>query len=139
MKIEENQISGILKAMTVSVFASLPSAWPEYLEPCGGQGVLIARISQNCNDQFNDTDVVARAIVFMPGDEIEDSHLRRLTIRNQDLDIDPKYVEGALSNFRYLDYWDNEREPATSRVSRYHQCAQAILELSAIDLWNPLR
>lgn len=139
MKIKANQIDNILRSMTVSVFASLPSAWPEFLRCCGGQGIFVSRIAQNANHLTNDHDVIVRALVFMPDDEIEESHLRRFTIRHKDLDLDPKYVEGAVSRWRYLDYWERHREPAITRVAQYHACARALLEVPQVDLWQLFR
>lgn len=139
MNVNKDKINNVLKSMTVSVFAAFPTVWPEDTQPCGGKGVLIARVDPICNHQFDDTDVVARVIVYMPADEMSESHLCRLTIRNSDLDLPKDYVKGAVSRFRHRDYLDSERDPATERLAQYQQCAEELLALPVINLHDPLR
>lgn len=95
-----------LKTLTLERFARLPSAWPENLSGicgwAGGAGILIARIHPNCNRPVGDENVVARALVYTPADQIESTtslrfqikepsdqiesyELRRLTIRTTNL------------------------------------------------------
>lgn len=139
MNINENEINGLLKSMTVSVLAALPSIWPEDTQPCGGNGILVAQVDPICNHELNDFDVVARAIVYMPADEVSESRLCRLTIRNSDLDLPKDYVKEAASRFRHRDCLDDERDPATARLADYHKCAQAVLPLPVINLHDPFR
>ncbi|WP_156525920.1 hypothetical protein [Mycobacterium adipatum] len=133
------EINGLVKSMTVSVFASLSPVWPEDIKECGGHGVLIARVDPICNHALNDVDVVARALVYMPSDEISESRLCRLTIRNSDLDLPKHYVKNAASRFRPRDYIEDERDSATVRLADYQRCAQALLPLPVINLHAPFR
>lgn len=141
VELEAHQIDNVVKAMTPSIFAALNPAFAEYMwgtEDVWGGMLPIARIHPNCNRPRGDEDVMARALVYMPTDHIEESHLRRLTIRRRDLDMDENYVRESLSIFRSRD-WDSERDPATARVADYQRCLQAVSRLPMIDLHDPLR
>ena len=127
------KFDGLIKSMTVSVFASLPTAWPEYVTGYGGRGTLLARVHQNSWRRLADgtieADVIERALVFMPDDEIEPSHLRRLTIR---------YVNTEL-NYDYLKMFPEMQDHAVENVERYRRCAEQIRGLPVIDFWDLLK
>ncbi|ALI26936.1 hypothetical protein XA26_31010 [Mycolicibacterium fortuitum] len=110
--------------MTVSVFASLPTAWPEYLSCRGGRGFLLAQIHPSAKRAGGEDDVLARALVFMPHDEIEDAHLRRLTIRYADTELD----------YEYLKSFPEQQSYAVARVEQFRRCLDDCKTLPVLDL-----
>lgn len=135
------EIENLKNSMTVSVFASLPTAWPEYILHAGGKVLL--RVSINCNKQLPDgsfeQDVVARAVVFMRNDEIEQpfgmTGLRRLTIRERNLELHPEDIKEYLSGEAepyMLPLWREVR-------NNYWRCLDDIMALEPVDLHDPLR
>lgn len=145
MKIERKYLQPILRTMTVSVFASLPTAWPEYLQECGGDGIVVAKINPNANHLFNDDDVIARGLIFMPDDDAEESHLRRLTIREKDLDIDSDYVAKAINRLSSEDAfntWLADRDVVSDRIHATYTALAALVAAPVVDLndmWRALR
>lgn len=137
----QREIENLIGSMTVSVFASLPTAWPEYVI-YGGK--LIARISPNCNRPGGDDDgVLARVLVYMPDDDDEIDRaglhglhgLRRLTIREKNLELNPQdisdYLAGSADR-HMLPHWQEVRE-------NYWRCLHEILTMPVVDLSNPWR
>lgn len=135
-----HEIENFKKSMTVSVFAALPTAWPEYVI-YGGK--LIARIHPNCNHRFDngqiEHDVVARALVYMPNDEIEQPYgmtgLRRLTVRESNLEFNPQDIEEYLAgtaDAHMLPRWQEIR-------NNYWRCLEELLAFPLTDLSDPLR
>ena len=124
------KFDGLIRSMTTSVFASLPTAWPEYLTGFGGRGTLLAQVHQNSWRRLSDgtieSDVIARALVFMPQDEISPDHLARLTIR---------YVNTEL-NYDYLKMFPEMQNHAAERAYGYQMCAEQIKALPVIDFWE---
>lgn len=126
MRVELSKLDNIIKSMTVSVFASLPSAWPEYMH---NGGILIARVDPICDAAGGENDVITRALVFMPEDDFEPSHLRRLTIRYRDTE---------------LDYADMVHSPEMQdfyvwRVENYRDCLEKIKTLPVVNLHELFR
>ncbi|BBX35750.1 hypothetical protein [Mycolicibacterium mageritense] len=124
------KFDGLIKSMTTSVFASLPTAWPEYLTGYGGRGTLLARVHENSYRRLSDgtmeQDVIERALVYMPDDEIQPAHLRRLTIRYNNTELD----------YDYLKLFPEMQEHAVSRVEQYRRCVEQIKTLPVIDFWE---
>lgn len=142
MRIEPTQVNDILKTMTVSICASLQPAWPEYLKGCGGHGLVVAQIDPNANHLLDDADVVARGLVYMPSDTVEESHLRRLTIRDKDLDMHSDYVTKALNRLLSEDAfnsWLVDRDVTSNRIHATHTALTALLDAPVVDLHDPFR
>jgi len=129
-KMQVTEFDGLIKSMTVSVFAWLPTAWPEYVAGHGGRGTLLAKVHENSFRRLADgsiePDVIARALVYMPKDEVEPAHLRRLTIRYSDTEM----------NYEYLKTFPEMQEFSRQRIERARWCVEAIQTLPVIDFWE---
>lgn len=123
--------------MTLSVFASLPTAWPENLTHFGGFGTLLAQVHKNSYRRLADgvtiePDVIARALVCMPpeqidrGGTIEPDHLRRLTIRYNNTEL----------NYDYLRDFPEMQSYSVAQVENYRECIGHIGRLPVIDFWD---
>lgn len=127
------RFDGTIKSMTPSVFAALPTAWPEYVSGCGGRGTLLAQVHKNSFRRLSDgsieNDVIARALVFMPDDEVEPSHLRRLTIRYADTEL----------KYDYLKMFPEMQSFDVARVELYRRCVEQIKTLPVVDFWELCR
>ncbi len=133
------KFDGVIRSMTVSVFASLPTVWPEYLDGHGGHGTLLARVHVNCNRRFEDgtteRDVIARGLVYMPEETIFNNnqslpaHLSRLTIRYTDTEL----------NYDYLKSFPDMQSFAVHRVEQYRRCVEQLKVLPVIDFWDLCR
>lgn len=153
-----SKFDGLIKSMTVSVFASLPSAWPEYL---WSGATLIARVHDNCLKNSGqpdvETDVIARVLVEVPeekipadqavrmkkhGDRLKQigahdsdeivvlpAHLARLTIRYCNTEFD----------YRDLKFFPEEQSYRVSRIEEYLRCLEMIKPLPVLDLHDPFK
>lgn len=122
-----DSFNNIIKVMTPSIFVWIPPAWVEYLAGHGGNGILAAQVHRNSYRRLSDgtiePDVIARALVFMPADERQPDHLRRLTIRYSDTEL----------NYEYLKLFPEMQNYVVSRVESYRRCAAYIKTLPMID------
>lgn len=122
----QSKFDGLIKSMTVSVFASLPTAWPEYL---WGGGKLIAKIHDNCLKAGGEPDVIARVLVEVPGNEVEETHLARLTIRYRNTELD----------YSMLKDFPEDQSLLVSRIEDYRACLEMIAPLPVVDLHDPFK
>lgn len=112
------------RTLTLQEFASLPPAWPEYIQgTCAfngdGTGILIAHVHPICNRPEGDEDVLARALVFVS--DSQGANLHRLTIRKSNMVLPDTYSE-------------NVKEFEVERVRAYNQCLDAIGNLPVLQL-----
>lgn len=138
MKIEQ-KLGNVLATMTPSVFASLP---PIHADDAMSRRIL-ARVDPVCNRQFDDhpetIEVVTRVLVYLPDDDFEQpwglTGLRRLTIRESNLDFDSQNLADYLSgqaDSHMLDRWRMTKDA-------YWICMGKALDVPTIDLSDPLR
>ena len=80
--------------------------------------------------------MLARALVYMPeekvsrdGQLIEPAHLRRLTIRYQNTELD----------YDYLKMFPEMQNFSVATVEQYRWCLARIKTLPVLDLQNPLK
>lgn len=139
----QQQIENLKKSMTVSVFAALPTAWPEYVIY---GGTVVARIHPNCNRWFDngiervpEQDVITRALVYMPNDDVHQpfgmTGLRRLTVRERNLEFNPEDIKeylAGVADAHMLPKWQEIR-------NNYWRCLEEILALPLTDLSDPMR
>lgn len=123
-------------SLTVSVEASLPSI---HAELAMTHGTILARVHPICNRQFEDENVVARGLVYLPEDEIYQPYgltgLRRLTIHAESLEFDSQdladYLAG-LADEHMLERWRQTR-------NNYWLCMERLLAVPTVNLHDPMR